>query len=163
MWHVVGTAGQVCACVCVTEQGTGLLWENQRRVCWLVGTHSQWPVACHQAPAVSLSVFLLITHHSTRGKASHKLQRIVPRRSACHHAAPRFRVRLIVDREQSWGGRGGTHTHTHTRTHTQTQRTCYVYLHAHPQINLNRHTVSVSTHTHTHTHTGARPISPGAS
>lgn len=112
-------------CVCETEPETSVLLENQRWVCWLVSTHSQWPVACNRAPTVSLSVFLLITHHSSRGKAPHKLQRIVSCRSACHHAAPCFRTRLIVDGEQCLA---------HTRMHA--------------------HKTFMRPHSHTHAHTG---------
>lgn len=99
--------------------------ENQRGVCCHVSTHSQWPVACNWAPAVSLSVFLLITHHSSCGKAPHKLQHIVSRRSACHHTAPCFRTRLIVHEEQSRGsGEGRSVTNTLTPTHTHKTSVC---------------------------------------
>lgn len=57
-----------------------------------------------------LSVFSLITHHSSHDKAPHKLQRIVPGRSSCHRAAPRFRAELIVDTEQSQRTPRPTHT-----------------------------------------------------
>ena len=127
---IVGATAKECECVSEREQQSSMLSENQEWVCWLVSTHSQWPVACNWAPAVSLSVFLLITHHSSRGKAPHKLQHIVSRRSACHHAAPCFRTRLIVHGEESWGSSEGLSvTHIHTQqtpvcphSHTCTRR-----------------------------------------
>lgn len=131
----------VCLCVCV-KQRDPCYRRTREGVCCHVSTHSQWPVACNWAPAVSLSVFLLITHHSSCGKAPHKLQHIVSRRSACHHTAPCFRTRLIVHEEESRGsGEGLSVTNT-----------------------LNRaHKTSVCPRSHTHAHTQAWPISSGAS
>lgn len=112
------TPAQMCQCclgVCVKQSGGSACYGRTTEGFVGLSVHT----ACHRAPAVSLSVFLLITHHSFRGKAPHKLQRIVPCRSACHHTAPHFRVRLIVDREQNWGPQEGPmHTDTHMRTHT---------------------------------------------
>lgn len=90
------------------------------------------PVARHRS-ALSLSVFVLITHHSSHDKAPHKLQRIVPGRSSCHRAAPRFRVELIVDTEQSRRTPGPTHTHL------RSPKTFIVHLHTNTQVHLNGH------------------------
>lgn len=64
---------------------------------------------------VSLSVFFLITHHSSHDKAPHKLQSIVPGRSSCHRTAPRFRAELIVDTEQRRRTPGPTHIYGHPK------------------------------------------------
>lgn len=100
--------------VTVKQKRTHLLWDKRRRIvgCSVRTANGLLPVT--EPPAMSLGVFFLITHHSSCGKAPHKLQRIVPRLSACHHAAPRLRVALIVERGQSWrSSEGGEHTHMH--------------------------------------------------